>query len=106
MITEGKYINEVADYCSDVISGKKLAGKEVIMACQRFVNDIKSDKWDFVPTDADNVIDLLELIFVHVKGEDLNGESLVGKPFRFQTYQKFIIYNLLGFFVKGSKIRR
>ncbi len=75
-------------------------------ACRRFLNDLKKDKYDFRTEAADFVIGIIEKTFVHEKGEASDGTSLKGKPFLLQPWQKFIIYNLLGFYIAGTNERR
>lgn len=94
------------EYSSNVVEKKKLANKETIQMCERFLRDLKNDDYDFRPKDAEFVIDVIEKTFVHDKGEKLDGSPLRGQPFILEPWQKFIIYNLLGFFQKGTRIRR
>lgn len=74
--------------------------------CERFIRDLENEKYDFNPKDAEFVIQIIEETFVHDKGERLDGTPLRGEPFILEPWQKFIIYNLLGFFQKGTIIRR
>lgn len=94
------------DYANNVISGKVLAGKEVIQACQRFLDDIKRDDIEFRTFGADFIIGIIEKIMVHKQGEGFDGESLRGKAIKLQPWQVFIVYNLLGFYYKGTDERR
>lgn len=93
-------------YTNDIVDGKKLANKETIQMCKRFLNDLKNDEYEFHPKDAEFVIQIIEGTFVHDKGERLDGTPLRGEPFILEPWQKFIIYNLLAFFHKGTIIRR
>ena len=101
-----KNYKEVLKYADDVIFGKKIACKENIEACQRFKNDLKNDKYDFNPKDPEFVIGMIEKTFVHQKGEDMEGRPLRGRPFLLEPWQKFLVYNLLGFHRKGTKLRK
>ena len=101
-----KNYKEVLKYADDVISGKKIACKENIEACQRFKSDLKNDKYDFNPKDPEFVIGMIEKTFVHQKGEDMEGRPLRGRPFLLEPWQKFLVYNLLGFHHKGTKLRK
>lgn len=93
-------------YAEDIVSGKLIANKYRILACQRFLDDVKSKKYDFDPKDAEFVIRIIENTFCHMQGEDKNGKPLRGTPFLLMPFHKFIIYNLLGFKIKGTEIRR
>lgn len=102
-----KHYKDIAiQYAEDVTSGKKIAGKEIIAACQRFLDDLKRDDLEFRTKDPDAAVTIIEGIFVHRKGEALDGTPLLGKPFKLQPFQIFIVYNLLGFWWKGTNERR
>lgn len=96
----------VMEYAEDVIKLQKVVGKEIVQACQRFLDDLNNPAYDFRTKDADFVIKVIEKTFVHDKGERLDGSPLQGEPFLLEAWQKFIIYNLLGFYEAGTKIRR
>ncbi|MGY5216338.1 terminase large subunit [Clostridium butyricum] len=94
------------EYAKNIITGKKLANKEQIQGCQRFINDLENEDYDFNPKDAEFVIGIIEKTFVHAQGERLDGTPLRYSPFLLEPFHKFQIYNLLGFYKKGTKIRR
>jgi phage terminase large subunit-like protein len=93
-------------YAESIISGKKPANKEQIQGCQRFLNDFKNPNYEFNPKDAEFVIGIIEKTFVHMQGEMLDGTPLRGTPFLLEPFHKFQVYNILGFYHKGTKIRR
>lgn len=101
-----KNYDVVMKYADDCISGKKIAGKEIIQGCQRFKKDLKNEAYEFNPKDAEFVIQIIEKTFVHMQGESLDGTPLRGEPFLLEPFHKFQIYNLLGFYQTGTKIRR
>jgi len=96
----------VIEYANSIIDGRKVAPREIVQACERFYRDIDNPVYDFNPKDAEFVIQIIEKTFVHQKGEDMEGYPLRGKPFLLQPWQKFVVYNLLGFFHKGTKLRK
>lgn len=96
----------VMDYTEKVISREKVASKEIIEAAERFKRDLTDDRYDFNKRDPNFVIKIIENTFVHEKGQDMKGRPLRGKPFLLEPWQKFVIYNMLGFFHKGTKMRR
>ena len=96
----------VKDYAESIITGKKIACRELIQAAKRYFEDIESGVWTFKTTDADFVINIIERTFTHRQGETISGKSLLGEPLILEPWQKFIIYNLLGFFKKGTHERR
>lgn len=93
-------------YAEAIRSGEKVACKELRQAVDRFFADLENPAYSFEPQDAEFVIAIIELTFVHEKGEALDGTPLRGKPFLLTDYHKFIIYNLLAFKNKGTKVRR
>lgn len=97
---------EVFKYVDDVITGKKVACKEIKQACERFRRDLENPKYDFKPKDAEFVIGIIEKTFVHQKGETMQGYPLRGEPFLLQPWQKLVVYSLLGFFHKGTILRK
>lgn len=96
----------VFEYVDEVVAGKKVACKEARQMAERFKRDLENKEYDFRPKDAEFVIGIIEKTFVHDKGERLDGSPLRGEPFLLEPWQKFIIYNILGFFHKGTIIRR
>ena len=102
-----KSFKKVADkFADDVISGRKVAGKEIILACERYKKDLQREDLELRTNDPDFCINIIQNILVHQQGEDLDGNPLQGKPLILQPWQIFIVYNLLGFFYKGTNKRR
>jgi phage terminase large subunit-like protein len=93
-------------YATDVVSGKIIAGKRRIKACQRFLDDLASDKFDFKNEQFDFVVKFIQGLVVHRKGESLEGMPLTNAPFILQPWQIFCIVNLFGFYRKNTTIRR
>lgn len=94
-----EYAESIADY-------KKIACVENRLAAKRFLNDLKREDLDFKQEQFDFVIGLIEGTVTHQQGENLQGVPLKGTPLILQPWQKFVIVNLLGFFNKGSIVRR
>jgi len=94
------------DYATDVVSGKIIAGKRRIKACQRFLDDLASDKFDFRNEQFDFAVKFIQGLVVHRKGESLEGMPLTNTPFILQPWQIFCIVNLFGFYRKNTTIRR
>lgn len=106
MKQDAKNFGVVENYARGVVSGKLIEGEEIKQAAKRFQNDLKNKKYDFDPKAAEFVIGIIETTFVHDQGQRLDGTPLLGEPFLLEPWQKFIIYNLLGFYHKGTLIRR
>ena len=100
------YKKVAIQYADDVISGKVIIGADVVAACKRFKEDLKRDDIELRERDPDIAIGIMERTLVHQQGEDLDGTPLLGKPFILQPFQIFIVYNLLGFWHKGTERRR
>ncbi|MEH7462765.1 terminase large subunit [Bacillus thuringiensis] len=94
------------EYAKSIVDGTKPANKEQKQGCERFLRDLENSDYDFNPKDAEFVITIIESTFVHAQGEKLDGTPLRGTPFLLEPFHKFQVYNLLGFFHKGTKIRR
>jgi len=93
-------------YAKSIVSGCKVACEENILVCERFLRDLENPAYDFNPKDAEFVIKIIESTFCHQQGERLDGTPLRGAPFLLEPFHKFIVYNLLGFYHKGTAIRR
>lgn len=93
-------------YAEQIVSGKKTACPEIVQACQRFLDDYHSKRYDFKPDDAEFIIGLIEMTICHQQGEKLDGSPLRGEPFKLMNFHIFIIYNIFSFYIKGTKERR
>ena len=100
------YVDVVVQYAEDTVSGKIIAGQDRINACQRFLDDLKRDDLEFRPTQADAAVSIIEGMFVHRKGERLDGTPLLGQPFLLEPWELFCTYNILGFWYAGTQERR
>ena len=88
-------------YVTDVLEGRKIAGREIVLACGRFCDMLAAD-YDVNTNDADFVIDVIEATFKHRQGQSLDGKPLRGKPFLLEPWEKFCIYGMLIFFRPGT----
>ena len=100
------YKDIAVQYAKDAIDGKVIIGDDVVSACRRFLSDLERDDIEFRTKEADAAVSIMEGLFVHRKGEALDGTPLLGQPFLLQPFQIFITYNLLGFYYKGTQERR
>ena len=101
-----KNFDVVLEYAKSVVEGRKVACREIRQMCERFLRDLENPDYDFRSKDPEFVIQIIEKTFVHQKGEDMQGRPLRGRPFLLEPWQKFIVYNLLGFYHKGTELRR
>lgn len=104
---KGKHYRKTAiKYADDAISGAIVVSADVLNACKRFKADMEREDLELRDTQPDAAISIIEGMFVHKQGEALDGTSLLGKPLKLEPWQIFIIYNLLGFWYKGTEERR
>ena len=106
MASTRNYKEIAIQYAKDVVSGKVLAGREVIMAGQRFLDDLERDDLELHDKEGVFVLGMIERTMVHKQGEALDGTPLLGKPLIMQPWQVFCIYNLVAWYYKGTKERR
>lgn len=99
-------LETVMAYVNELASGKTNANKYRVKAAKRFLKDLKNPKYELRTKDADFCINIIQSTVCHFQGEKLDGTPLKGTPFLLTDFHKFIIYNLLGFYLKGTQIRR
>ena len=76
------------------------------LAARRFLDDLDSNRWDFRPALAEFCIELMTGLFMFSQGERIDGTPLRGQPMELMPWHLFCIYNVCGFFEKGTQIRR
>lgn len=101
-----QYQSDVDAYVDGVLSGDIVACVEIRQSCERFRRDLLNKKWEFRPETANDVIAIIETTICHKQGEHLDATPLRGTPFLLLPYHKFIIYNVMGFYIAGTKERR
>lgn len=96
----------VIKYAESIRNGKKIACKELKQAVERFYRDLDNPKYEIDYMAPEFCIGIIESTFCHQQGEKIDGAPLRGTPFLLEPFHKFIIYNLLGFKLKGTNIVR
>lgn len=96
----------VIQYAKSIQDGTKVACKEQKQAAERFLRDIENPAYEIDHKAAGFCIGIIEKTLCHQQGEMLDGTPLRGTPFILLPWQKFIIYNLVGFILKGTKLVR
>lgn len=86
-------------YAEKVLSGDIAACKHVKNACQRYLNDRLRTDLEFNEARANHVITFVEH-FTHPHG------ILAGERIQLPEWNKFILMNLFGFYVKATSKRR
>ena len=97
-------LQELTQYCKDRIDGKEIACKKEIQACKRFLRDIENQGTDKFPylweeAAADKIVEWFALLR-HSKG------VLAKKPIILNTWQKFNLCNIYGWYHKDTGYRR
>lgn len=100
------YIKIANEYADDVISGKVVAGAEIVLACKRYKADLERDDIELRAREPNAACSIMEGFFVHAQGEDMKGRPLMGEAFILQRWEIFATVNLLGWYHKGTEIRR
>lgn len=94
-------LKEMVSYSEDIINKKILACKKHIWSCERFLNDLNKENFDFYFDEyqAQHFIDWFEQ-FKHRKG------VLSGKRINCHPIQKLIFGNVYGWYHRETEIRR
>jgi phage terminase large subunit-like protein len=95
------YVDIARHYANDVVSGKILACKWVIKACQRQIDDLERKNWKFHFDEekANRICKFVELM-PHVKGSKWAGQKI-----RLEPWQCFIFTTIFGW-VDAEDFRR
>ena len=93
-------------YARDIRNGKKIACQETKQMVERFYRDMEDPRFEMTSTGPEFCIGVIEATICHQQGERLDGTPLRGQPFLLEPFHKFIIYNLIGFKLKGTDVVR
>lgn len=85
---------------------RRTVGREVRAACRRFLADLEREDLELRTKEPDFVCGVIELTMVHRQGEALDGTPLKNTPFLLEPWQVFCVYNVTGFYYKGTNERR
>jgi phage terminase large subunit-like protein len=83
-------------YANKVLNGEIITCNYVKQACKRYLSFF--EKYDFRVDKVDKVVNFIRRLR-HFTG------THNGKPFELLEYQKWIIYNIFGFYHKGTDKR-
>lgn len=101
---KGKNWTDVINYANSIREGEKVACKELQQAVERFCQDLENPNYWMDSKAPEFCIQIIEKTLCHQQGEKLDGTPLRGTQFKLEPYQKFIIYNLVGFKLAGTDI--
>ena len=88
-------------YADQVAKGEIEVCRNVLLACQRFLNQIENKEWEweFIPKAVDHFLQFTSFL-KHAKGAD------AGKPLVLQPFQIFLICAIYGFWAKKDNSKR
>lgn len=101
-----KHWKDVLEYAEGIRDGRIVANLERRQAIDRFFRDLENPAYEMTHKGPEFCISVIETTICHQQGEDLKGNPLRGTPFLLQPWEKFIIYNLIGFMLTGTNIVR
>lgn len=105
-LSKAKNWPTVLEYAESIRDGRKVACEELKQTVNRFFADLDNPDYEMDPKAPEFCIGIIEKTLCHQQGEKLDGTPLRGTMFLLEPYQKFIIYNLVGFKLKGTDIVR
>ena len=105
-LSNAKNWGTVLEYAESIRDGKKVACIELKQAVDRFFKDMENPEYEIKPKAPEFCIQIIEKTIKHQQGERLDGTPLRGTPFLLEPFHKFIIYNIVGFYLKGTDIVR
>lgn len=100
------FSNKAKKYARDITSGKAIACRSIIQACQRFLDDLSKEKdpdflYSFDKAQAEKICKFLELL-PHTKGEWAYKKQLI----ELEPWQIFCFANIFGWKKKKDQKRR
>ena len=101
-----KHWKEAMGYAEGVRDGTIVANNYQRKAVERFFKDLDDPRYEMKPDDADFCLNVIESTLCHAQGEAIDGTPMRGTPFLLMPFDKFIVYNLVGFKLKGTDILR
>ena len=103
---DGKHWSVAVDYARGILDGRIVANKERKQCAERFFRDLENPDYEIDSKGPEFCIQIIEKTLCHQQGEALDGTPMRGKPFKLQPFHIFIVYNLLGFVLRGTNIVR
>lgn len=94
-------INYAKDYADKVINGDIIAGKKVILAAKRYINDLKAAEDDSFPYFYDN-----ERANKVIKFMEILPDPKTMRAYSLADFQRFIIANMYGWWRKDAPDKR
>lgn len=104
-MTGAPHLPEVLRYARETAADDGVEELQRIGA-QRFLDDLKSGRWDFRPALPEFCIEIMTGLFSFSQGERMDGTPLRGEPMELMPWHLFCTYNICGFYQPGTQIRR
>jgi len=101
---KGKHWKVALGYAEGIRDGTIVANIERKQCVERFFRDLENPEYEMDSKGPEFCIGIIEKTLCHQQGEALDGTPMRGKPFILQPWQIFVIYNLIGFKIKGTDI--
>lgn len=100
------YKSAALAYARAAASGELICGAEIQAAAKRFLADLERADLELHTKEPDFVCGIIERLMVHKQGQALDGTPLTNSPLILQPWQIFNVYNIVGFYFKGTTERR
>lgn len=104
-MSEAPHLAEVLKWARDVYDDPGIEELQRL-GCRRFLDDLDSGRWDFSPALPEWCIEIMTGLFCFDVGETLDGHPLRGEPLQLMPWHLFVIYNVAGFYLPATQIRR
>lgn len=104
-MSEAPHFAEVLKWARDVCDDPGIEELQRL-GCRRFLDDLDGGRWDFSPALPEWCIEIMTGLFCFDVGETLDGHPLRGEPLQLMPWHLFVIYNVAGFYLPGTQIRR
>ena len=98
---DGPFTRKAIAYAEQVIAGEVPACQQIKQACQRFLDDIDGDRWEFVPAKVERACKFIELL-PHVKG----GWAAQKQRLKLEPWQTWIVASIFGFIDPTTRLRK
>ena len=105
-LSKAKNWPKVLEYAESIRAGRKAACVELRQAIDRFFSDLDNPEYWMDSKAPEFCIQIIEKTICHQQGEKLDGTPLRGTPFKLEPFHKFIVYNLVGFKLRGTDVVR
>ena len=104
-MSEAPHLQQVLRYARDTWDDHGIEELQRL-GCRRFLDDLDSGRWDFSPALPEWCIEIMTGLFSFSQGETLDGHPLRGEPLQLMPWHLFVIFNVAGFYLPGTQIRR